>query len=96
MLDWVNVRLIPLPVRSEVTGEVEMASNNTVTFQEALEVVESLPEYQQEDLIEIIRKRRLERRRESLIENIKEAEEEYARGEFTRGSAEDLMREISE
>lgn len=73
-----------------------MASNNTVTFQEALEVVESLPEYQQEDLIEIIRKRRLERRRESLVENIKEAQAEYARGEFTRGSAEDLMREIGE
>ena len=73
-----------------------MSSRDTVTFQEALEVVESLPEYQHEDLIEIIRKRRLERRRESLGENIKEAQAEYAMGEFTKGSAEDLMREISE
>jgi NADH:ubiquinone oxidoreductase subunit E len=63
-----------------------MASNNTVTFQEALEVVESLPDYQQEALIEIIKKRQLDRRRESLIENIKEAQAEYATGEFTRGS----------
>lgn len=46
-----------------------MASSNTITFQEALEAVESLPDYQQEDLIEIIRKRRPERRREALLED---------------------------
>jgi hypothetical protein len=73
-----------------------MSGRDTVTFQEALDIVESLPEYQQEDLIEIIRKRRLERRRELLVENIKEAQAEYAKGEFTRGSAADLMREINE
>lgn len=73
-----------------------MASNNTVTLQEALEVVESLPDDQQEDLIEIIRKRRLERRRESLIEDIKEAQAEYERGECRTGTVEDLMREIDE
>ena len=73
-----------------------MSSRDTVTFQEALEVVESLPEYQQEDLIEIIRKRRLERRRESLVENIKEVQVEYERGECRTGSVEDLMREINE
>ena len=73
-----------------------MASTKTVTFQEALEGVESLPEYQQADLIEIIRNRRLERRRELLVDNIKEAQAEYARGEFTRGSAEDLMKELTE
>jgi len=73
-----------------------MSSRDTVTFQEALEVVESLPEYQQEDLIEIIRKRRLDRRREALLENIKEAQAEYERGECRTGSVEDLMREINE
>ena len=60
-----------------------MSSRDQVTFQEALE-------------IEIIRKRRLERRRESLADNIKEAQAEYARGESSRGSAADLMREIGE
>ena len=73
-----------------------MSSRDTVTFQEALEVVESLPEYQQEDLIEIIRKRRLDHRREALLENIKEAQAEYERGECRTGSVEDLMREINE
>jgi hypothetical protein len=73
-----------------------MMSTNAVTFQEALEIVESLPDYQQDDLIDIIRKRRLERRREALLENIKEAHAEYARGECRTGTVEDLMREIDE
>ena len=71
-----------------------MSSRDTGAFQEALEVVESLPEYQQEDLIEIIRKRHLERRRELLVEDIKEAQAEYARGECKTGTVKDLMREI--
>jgi len=71
-------------------------STNAVTFQEALEIVESLPDYQQDDLIDIIRKRRLDRRRETLLENIKEAQAEYERGECRTGSVEDLMREIDE
>jgi len=32
-----------------------MSGQQSVTFQEALDIIESLPEYQQEDLIEIIR-----------------------------------------
>ena len=73
-----------------------MASQQTVTFQEALDIIESLPEYQQEDLIHIIQHRRLERRRELLAESIKEAREEHARGDVTRGTVDDLMQEISE
>ena len=44
-----------------------------------LDIVKSLPEYQQEDLINIIQRRRLERRRELLAERIKEARAEYAK-----------------
>jgi hypothetical protein len=71
-------------------------STNTGTFQEALEIVESLPDYQQDDLIDIVRKRRIERRREEILDNIKEAEAEYARGECRTGTVEDLMKEIDE
>ncbi|HXU08770.1 MAG TPA: hypothetical protein VN743_07205 [Blastocatellia bacterium] len=71
-------------------------STDTGTFQEALEIVESLPDHQQDNLIDIIRKRRIERRREALLENIKEAQAEYARGECRTGTVEDLMREIDE
>ena len=73
-----------------------MPNRQTVTFQEALDIVESLPEYQQDDLVDIIQRRRIERRRELLAESIKEARAEYARGEITRGTAEDLMKELTE
>ena len=73
-----------------------MQGQHPVTFQEALEIVESLPEYQQEDLMEIIRRRHLERRRELLAERIKEARAEYTRGEVTRGTVDDLMKELNQ
>ena len=67
-----------------------------ITFQKALDIVESLPEYQQEDIINIIRRRLIEQRRNLLVDSIKEAREEYARGEVKRGSVDDLMKELSE
>ena len=73
-----------------------MSKLRTVTRQEALDIVESLPERQQDELVNIIRRRHLERRRESLVENIEEARAEFARGEFRRGSVDDLMREVDE
>ncbi len=73
-----------------------MHSRQTVTFQEALDKIESLPEYQQEDLIEIVRRRLTEHRRQLLAENIREAKEEYDRGEVKKGTVDDLMSELSE
>jgi len=67
-----------------------------VTFQEVLDIVESLPEYQQEDLIDIIRRRLIEQRRDGLANNIREAREEYARGEVRKGTVDDLMKELLE
>jgi hypothetical protein len=72
-----------------------MSSQRSVTFQEALEIIESLPEYQQEDLIEIIRQRLIEHKRELLASNISEAKEEYAKGEVKKGTVDDLMRDLS-
>jgi len=73
-----------------------MSESQTVTFQQALDSVEALPGYQQDDLIEIIRRRRIEQRREELAASIKETEEAYERGELTGGTVEDLMRELDE
>jgi len=73
-----------------------MSSEQTITFQKALDIVESLPEYQQESLIDIVQHRLIEHRRELLEKNIREAGEEYARGETKQGTVDDLMREISE
>lgn len=73
-----------------------MSNRQEVTFQEALDIVESLPEDQQENLIAIIRGRLIEQRREVLAQRIKEAREEYKRGEVTHGTADDLMKETAE
>jgi hypothetical protein len=71
-----------------------MPGQQITIFQKALDIVESLPEYQQEDLINIIRHRLLDQRKELLVRNIREAREEYARGEVKRGNVDDLMKEI--
>jgi ribosome recycling factor len=62
----------------------------TVTFDEALEIIESFPEEQKESIIEIVKRRLTEERRERLAQTVKEAREEYARGEVRRGTVDDL------
>ena len=73
-----------------------MSSQERKTFQEALDIIESLPEYQREDIIEIIRQRIIEQRRELLAKNIGEARKEYASGKIKKGAVDDLMGELSE
>lgn len=73
-----------------------MNNQQTGSFQGALDIIESLPEYQQEDIIKIVRNRLIEKRRDSIAENIKEAREEYSRGKVKKGSVDDLMKDITE
>jgi hypothetical protein len=70
--------------------------NSDITFQEAIEIVESFPEHQQEDLIEIVRHRLLERRRNILAENIRKAKKEYSKGDVNVGSVDDLLKELNQ
>ena len=67
-----------------------------VRFQEALETVEALPLYQQEDLIDIMRRRLAERKRTELAEQIRLARAEYGRGEIRSGTVADLMNEVQD
>jgi hypothetical protein len=71
-----------------------MPSPQVVTFQQALELVEALPENQQQNLIRVLQQRNVESRREALAASLQEARQEYASGEFTRGSVDDLMAEL--
>ncbi|HEV7667950.1 MAG TPA: hypothetical protein VGS22_05470 [Thermoanaerobaculia bacterium] len=73
-----------------------MPSSATVTFQQALEIVEGLPDEQQGKLIEIVRNRQREHRREDLAAGIEQARTELDRGEVRRGTADDLMAETTE
>ncbi|HKI00668.1 MAG TPA: hypothetical protein VKK31_01690 [Thermoanaerobaculia bacterium] len=73
-----------------------MSNIATQAFQQALEMVEGLPEEQQQDLVEIVRNRQRERRREALAASVEQARRELARGEVRRGSVDDLMAEVDE
>ena len=66
-----------------------------ITFQKALEIIESLPEEQRESLIDIVKRRLIEERRDRLAQSIKGARDEYKRGEIKRGTVDDLMHELS-
>jgi len=72
-----------------------MQIQKEVSFQEALDIIESFPDYQQQDLIDIVRNRLIEKGRETIAKNIKEAREEYRRGEVRKGSVDDIMKEIT-
>lgn len=65
-------------------------------FQQALEMIEGLPEEQQQDLVEIVRSRQRERRRDSLAASKVQARQELARGEVRRGTVDDLMADLGE
>jgi len=66
-----------------------------LTFQKALEIIESFPEEQRESLIEIVKHRLVEERRDRLARSIQEAREEFSRGEFKRGTVDEFLRELS-
>jgi hypothetical protein len=66
-----------------------------ITFQEALDTIESLPEYQQEDLIDIIRRRLIEQKRDTLVLGVQEARAEYAQGKTKEGTVQELMSDLS-
>ncbi len=69
---------------------------NSPTFQEALEMIEALPEEQRWSLMDLVRRRLVEERRDEIARSIREAREEYARGEVKRGTVDDLLRELPE
>ncbi len=69
---------------------------NSPTFQEALEMIEALPEEQRWSLMDIVRRRLVEERRNEIARSIREAREEHARGEAKRGTVDDLLRELPE
>jgi hypothetical protein len=72
-----------------------MATSHSI-FQEALELVESLSDDQQDDLMDIVRRRRVERRRDEIAERAREAQAAYARGDVRRGTEDDLLNDAEQ
>jgi hypothetical protein len=73
-----------------------MSKVQTSGLQQAIDAVESLPPEDQELLIDIVKRHLIDQRRDQLATEIDESRDAYHRGEVTRGSAEDLMRELAE
>jgi hypothetical protein len=73
----------------------QFGPENAITFQEAIDIVESLPQNQQEDLINVLQRRMIEQKRETLSISIQQARNEYKKSKVKRGSVDDLLKDIS-
>jgi hypothetical protein len=67
-----------------------------VTFREALDLIESLPQEDRRDLLDIVRRRLVEERRAEIAKSIQAARGEWTRGEVKRGTVDDLLHELPE
>ncbi|MGK7946262.1 MAG: hypothetical protein AB4058_17510 [Microcystaceae cyanobacterium] len=66
----------------------------TSAFQQAIETVEALSPEEQVMLVEIMQNRLQEQKRQELLENIAQSEQDYAEGNVDRGSVSDLMKTL--
>lgn len=66
----------------------------TLQFNQILEMIDTLSSDEQEDLITIVRHRQIEKRREEIANNMKQAQQDYENGTVFRGTVEDIMAEL--
>ncbi|MBU2623914.1 MAG: periplasmic heavy metal sensor [Proteobacteria bacterium] len=67
---------------------------NTLPFGEILEAADNLPIADQESLRDILTKRIIERRRNELAQEIREAKKEYEAGQCKPVTPDELMNEL--
>ena len=68
--------------------------SQTATFQSVLEVADQLTLDEQETLVEVLRHRTTEQRRQQIVDDVREGEEEFRRGECKPTTVADLMAEL--
>ena len=66
----------------------------TTPFEAALDVIERLPADDQEAIIEIVRKRIIDRRRREIADNAQAALQAFREGRASYGTVNDLRREL--
>jgi cation transport regulator ChaB len=69
---------------------------DATTFAGVLESVEQLSLEEQEELIDLVRHRLAEQRRDEIAANISLAVEEYRSGQTQRGTVDDLLAELDD
>ncbi len=68
----------------------------TSNFQQIIDLVESLSNEDQEQLVSIIQKRLREKQRKELVEAVNESRQAFITGEVKTGTISDLMAELEE
>ena len=69
-------------------------SAQSLSFQDLIEAVESLPLDEQSMLVELINKRIIEKRRAELVAEVRESREAFLRGEVKCGTVKDLIKDL--
>jgi hypothetical protein len=69
--------------------------NQTSQFNQILEMIDNLSLDEQEDLINIVRHRQIEQRREEIAHNIAQSHQEYQEGKVFRGAIDDIIAELN-
>jgi hypothetical protein len=77
------------------SGDDNMPERTNLNFQDVVEIVESLPPNQREDLIDLIHRRMIEQKRESLSKSVREARAEYKKGQVKKGPVDELLKDLS-
>lgn len=67
---------------------------STTTFNQVLDLIEAIPDEEQIILVDLINRRRTERRRDEIAANIAIAAKEYEQGQVFRGNVDDVMAEL--
>ena len=83
-------------IYNDVKGGTKMGDTLIYRFQDVLEIIETWPLKDQSLLIEIMQRRLVQKRREELALEIKEARADYQAGDVKRGSVMDLMAELED
>jgi hypothetical protein len=64
-------------------------------FSEVLDAVDALQLGEQQELIEIVRRRQAERERKRIVAQVKRSRREFAAGKYKEGTPEEIVREIA-
>jgi hypothetical protein len=68
----------------------------SMSLQDLIDAVESLPLDDQSMLVELVSKRIMEKRRAELVGEVREAREEFRKGKVKRGTIADLMKDLGD
>jgi hypothetical protein len=69
--------------------------NYTTEFNQILELMDNLSLIEQDDIINIVRRRQIEKRREEIAANIAQSQIEYEQGDVFRGDIDDIIAELN-